>query len=160
MKYFVSYFYQVRNFPNNVLPISTAKWDPKWFHEFQSQNHLFLDKRGIVNGARAPQLVFPEENFLALEEQGQACRKDCPFYGTDCQFMKVYFEYLSTIDFNSFLDKLERYAAQVSNLTHIPLDTIVLLVHEPPTVTCAERPVLQKWFSANGMNLSEWTKPQ
>ena len=31
--FYISYFYQIRNMKHNTLPVSTAMWDPKWFHE-------------------------------------------------------------------------------------------------------------------------------
>ena len=37
-------------------------------------------------------------------------------------------------------------------------DTIVLMVYEKMDVKCAERPVLQEWFKAHGIELPEWKK--
>lgn len=34
MKFYTSYFYKLRFFTPNMLPFSTAKWDPKWYHNF------------------------------------------------------------------------------------------------------------------------------
>ena len=34
---------------------------------------------------------------------------------------------------------------------------VVLLVHEAPNCTCAERPVLRQWFKDNGFELTEWS---
>ena len=33
MKIRISYFYQVRNFKPNMIPMSTAISDPAWFHD-------------------------------------------------------------------------------------------------------------------------------
>lgn len=52
MKLAISYFYQIRNFKKNMLPLSTAVSDPAWFHENLNNNHIFIDKRGIINGIR------------------------------------------------------------------------------------------------------------
>lgn len=32
MKILISYFYQIRFFKPNMIPLSTAAFDPKWFH--------------------------------------------------------------------------------------------------------------------------------
>ena len=47
-----SYFYQIRNFKKNMLPVSTAIYDPKWYHHNLGYNNIFEDKRGILNGLR------------------------------------------------------------------------------------------------------------
>ena len=54
MKIYISYFYQIRNFPKTLIPLSTAHWDPKWYH--QKNNKVFLDKRGVLNGLRIDEL--------------------------------------------------------------------------------------------------------
>ena len=37
-----------------MIPVSTAMWDPKWFHDFTGdEDYIFKDKRGIYNGIRA-----------------------------------------------------------------------------------------------------------
>ena len=33
MKIYTSYFYQIRFFKPNMIPLSTAKYDPSWFHK-------------------------------------------------------------------------------------------------------------------------------
>ena len=37
MKIMTSYFYAIRFFKPNMIPISTAKWDPKWYHQNKGQ---------------------------------------------------------------------------------------------------------------------------
>lgn len=32
MKFYISYFYAVRFMKPNTVALSTAMWDPKWFH--------------------------------------------------------------------------------------------------------------------------------
>ena len=54
MKIYISYFYQLRFFPRNAIPLSTAVYDPAWFHDgTRDQKHKFKDKRGVINGLRA-----------------------------------------------------------------------------------------------------------
>jgi len=33
MKVRISYFYQIRNFKTNMIPMSTALSDPAWYHD-------------------------------------------------------------------------------------------------------------------------------
>ena len=42
MKVRISYFYQIRNFKSNMIPMSTCISDPKWYHDFKGKNHLFV----------------------------------------------------------------------------------------------------------------------
>ena len=61
MKIKISYFYHVRNLKQYQIPVSTAVWDPKWFHENTGNNkHIFIDKRGVVNGVRLLRLFLIE----------------------------------------------------------------------------------------------------
>ena len=57
LQFRTSYFYQVRYFNANILPFSTALSDPKWFHEDKSNNHIFLDIHGVVNGLRCEPII-------------------------------------------------------------------------------------------------------
>ena len=143
MKIYISYFYQVRFFTRNMLPVSTAMWDPKWYFKH-------IDANGIVNGLRAEMFVMPQNYIKNLEELGQMCRKDCPLK-VPCLFMKDYRKYLDTLDFNQVYQYLENILAKYSYA-----DTIVLMVHEKDTIPCAERPVIQEWFKDHGIELKEW----
>lgn len=53
MEIYTSYFYKVRFFKPNMIPISTAFSDPSWFHNFKGHNYQFIDKNGVINGLRA-----------------------------------------------------------------------------------------------------------
>lgn len=137
MKFYISYFGQMRNFTDNMLPVSTAKWDAKWF-------------KGI---ARIDDLVMPDSFVWELEQKDVMCRKNCPLHAP-CDFMMKYKEYLNTLDFDKILAKL------ILLTLHNPfIDTIVLMVYEKADIQCAERPVLQQWFKEHGIELNEWTKP-
>lgn len=71
MKFYISYFYQIRFFKPNMIPISTAKWDPKWY----SQNGKpYIDKRGVVNGLRAPVLALPDWQYNEKEMCSRPCK--------------------------------------------------------------------------------------
>lgn len=55
MQIYTSYFYQVRNMPSSVVPISIARFSPKWFNglEFKAlaPSELLLQdyKRGMLS---------------------------------------------------------------------------------------------------------------
>lgn len=151
-KIYISYFYQIRYMKPNMLPVSTAAWDPKWYHN----PYFFYDRNGVYNGSRIDILVCPKNVFESLPENAR-CDTNCPVLNKDdknrdmCPFEKAYYQYLSFLKFKTVLKALERKTILVPGI-----DTIVLLVHEPPYKRCAERVVLQKWFADNGYTLEEW----
>lgn len=159
MKFYTSYFYQLRFFTPNMIPISTAKWDPKWFHDFQDSKHVFVDKNGVYNGLRADPFVFPESFWEELEKTGEECSKECPHTSTECAFMRLYYKYLKTLDFNEIKGRCENLALRVKEKAGFEEEpVIVLLVHEKADCPCAERPILWKWFRENGVEIEEWHK--
>ena len=99
MTFLISYFYQVRNLSKNMVPISTALYDPKWFHDNKGPNNLYIDKRGIVNGARA--------SFLSPDPNNNACT-NCKNKKKNCIFKRKYEEQLSKLDFNEVKRTLEK----------------------------------------------------
>lgn len=100
MKFYTSYFYQIRFFPKTVIPISTAVWDPKWFHDFQSSDYVFKDKRGIYNGIRS-YILSP----IAVEPYCKECNHD---KAQPCAFLREYRLYLDNLDFDFVLAECER----------------------------------------------------
>ena len=40
----ISYFYNVRHMKPYQVPVSTAMYDLKWFHNNQGNGHVFIDK--------------------------------------------------------------------------------------------------------------------
>lgn len=87
MKLYTSYFYQIRFFAPNIVPVSTAVWDPKWYHNFAGQDNVFLDKRGVVNGLRAPALA------PGSQLEGSCAGKDgtavgCTHNPSTCAFLR------------------------------------------------------------------------
>lgn len=155
MKFYTSYFYQVRFFKPNMVPISTAKWDPAWFSH---NGHYYKDKNGVYNGLKALPLALPDSYWEELKGEEQ-CSKECPHDKTDCAFMRVYRKYLNTLDIHDIVHRCETLAKKVQakeGFTEEPI--IVLLVHESASCVCAERPVLQSWFHDNGYEIEEWHK--
>ena len=155
MKIYTSYFYMVRFFTPNMLPISTAKWDPKWFHNFQGQKHCFIDRRGVLNGVRADAMA-PDASCDKLCRGPETCNYINP---KQCDFLRMYRKQLDKIDFEKFIKNMAYLRANFTKLGRfknagefIP----VFLVHEAPTNPCSERVVIQQWFSDNGVKVTEW----
>lgn len=143
-----------------MIPVSTAKWDPKWFHNFTgSYDYIFKDKRGIWNGLRANILNFPEERYVENNQCGEACSlvtKD----PSKCGFMTELTRYYDSLNFQDILLNLERLGNRVKeNDGFIEEPIIVLIVYEVPSNKCSEREVLHKWFQKNGYNLTELSYP-
>lgn len=175
MKIWISYFYQVRNFTPNLIPFSTAQFDPKWFHKFEGTSKVFVDNNGVINGLRLPELCLPRTAYEHLIEKGSECSKDCGMQSAvefklkqntlrnnwqdfGCPFMNTYFNYLwNEVDFDKLMEKLEKFCNNFKK-TYPDLDDpeIVLLVHEPPSTPCAERPVLVRYFAEFGVTVKEW----
>ena len=152
MKIYTSYFYQIRFFKPYQIPLSTAAWDPKWFYN-KKQGTNYIDKNGVVNGLRADLLCLPTELY---EDE---CGKECGFIPPNCPFMVKYRKYLDSLDFNDVVKRCEALATKVkSKLNFDEEPEIILMVHEPLSRPCAERPVLQAWFSDNGYHITEWEK--
>lgn len=171
MKIYISYFYKVRFMKSNLLPISTAKWDPDWFHKdpnstsnrpFFKNYGQYLDKNCVLNGSRCESLVFPENLYKGLVASKSDCHPSCTLkYDMDsehwCPFMKNYYSYLNNLNFDCIMTYLQ---ALVNNYKYVyginkNVD-VILLVHEPSSCHCAERPVLKKWFKQHGVSVHEW----
>ena len=89
MKISTSYFYQIRYFKRNMLPVSTAVYDPAWFYNKNGPSRVYRDKNGIWNGVRFPML-----SPIALDEG--LCNKDNGCTPNDCIFIRKYREYINS----------------------------------------------------------------
>lgn len=149
MKFYVSYFYKIRFFPKSLVPVSTAVWDPKWYHDFSGNDYVFRDKRDVVNGLRIP--ILNSSKIYADE----CCCNDTVGWKYDgsgeyCDFMNKYYEYLKTLPFDKVIENLKTVNKMV------PDADVCLMVHEPTHKPCGERRPLVKWFEENGVELVEW----
>lgn len=154
MKFALSYFYQIRNFKPNMIPVSTAMWDPKWYHDWQDPNYTFIDKRGIVNGLRCEELHGDEscDNLC-----GPACENKDP---NNCAFLKNYRKCLDKYDINKLIERSEVAAAAIQaqlGFTEEPI--IVFIVYEAPNNPCSERNALLDYFKINGIECEELSYP-
>lgn len=152
-KIYISYFYQIRNFNRSMIPISTAVWDPKWYHNFQSQSHLFKDKNGVYNGIRNP-LLMPGKSCEGL------CNGRCAIkHPESCEFIKAYREQLDEINFADFITDLEDLITQYKLAEPDIEDPIpVLIVHEAPDNPCSERVPLIEWLRSHHIECEEFQK--
>ena len=153
MKVRLSYFYQIRNFKKNMIPMSTCLSDPAWFHDFQDKNYTFIDKRGILNGLR----------LLPIIVQGNSGHCGCPCETKDptqCDFIKNYESELELIDFNSMLKGMEQFCNDYCKQYNIQEEPIaVLIVYEAPNNPCSERHSLINYFNHHGVECKELDYP-
>ena len=151
----ISYFYQIRNFLPNMIPLSTAMGDPAWFHNFTyDKNYQFKDKRGIWNGIRAE--IF---NPSKVKAPDGGCRV-CEVKRKNCDFKQKYKEYLDTLDFEDIMQRFYKLNQQIQKQEHTDIDyTFVLIVHEAPSNPCSERHFLIQWFQEHNYPLSELHYP-
>ena len=152
MKYYITYFYNVRFLKPYQIPFSTALWDPKWWHDGKGYNHYFKDKNGVYNGLRVEQL-HPEPG----NSECTNCWSDHD--PTKCTFMQNYRNQLKELDFNNVIWFLETTANNIKKLEGFSEEPeIILLVYEKPDNPCSERVPLMEWFKENGVELKEYKK--
>ena len=146
MKIYTSYFYQIRNFKQNMIPISTALSDPEWFKTPIGKEY-YIDKRGIICGLRYEPLIVQKygTHYCPCEEK-EILKGDCPT-------MQEYRQLLETIDFDKMIKAFEFC------LNKLHKDTIVLIVYEAPNNLCSERIALQEYFCSRGYECKELIYP-
>lgn len=145
MKIYTSYFYQIRNFPKNLIPLSTAVSGPKWFYP------QHFDKRGVLNGIRAWPFVPQMPYGLCL---GQPCEEQ-PY---ECEFLNQYYKQLNKLD---FLQIMERFVLLKQKLCYdlgLPDIDFALMVYEVPNNPCSERQIIHRWFNDHNQPIKEWSK--
>ena len=154
-KILTSYFYQIRFFKPNYIPLSTAVFDPKWFHKNLGNTYQYFDKNNVLNGLRAEPFV-PNKDCEGLCRGPSVCITEDP---TTCEFLSTYYNQLKQLNFNSIMERFSRLAAQYKAEKNLCNDIIfVLIFHETPSNPCSERWIVQKWFKENGYELEEFNK--
>ena len=149
---YTSYFYQIRYFTPDLVPLSTAVWDPKWYHNFKSQDYSYIDKRGVICGLRVNQL-HPDKS---CDYQCVECQKTGD--PNTCDFIQKYKAQLQNINFENFMFSLEHYMdiIQKDYLKTTEQLTPIFIVHEAIGNACSERGSIQQWFNSNGVKCCEW----
>lgn len=157
MKIRTSYFYQIRHFKNNMIPISTCLWDPSWFHNFTNDyNYIFKDKRNILNGLRIETIIEQGRNS---NYEPDYCPCDKKEYQT-CSFLKNYKKNLEKINFNKMITDMQELANNYQKNEKIDEEIIlVLIVYEAPNNPCSERVPLQEYFTSHGWECTELEYP-
>lgn len=154
MKIYTSYFYQIRNFTPNIIPLSTAISDPSWYHNGRNKYITFFDKRGIINGLRA-------EPFVPGPQCHDLCHgaKECGNSPSQCTFLQVYREQLNKLNFEDILARFYQLNRKMRALENTDWEyKFALIFHEAPTNPCSERWAVQDWFKAHGYNIEEFKK--
>jgi len=147
VKLYLSYFYNIRFFPTNLVPVSTAVWDPKWYHDNKGNDYRFFDKRGIYNGVRLEEL-----NPSKVEAECIECKIKPDI--SKCGFIRNYSEYLDSLDFDSVMNKLHGLRGIMMDILGYEI-TPVIIVHEAPWNPCSERKPLIDWFTKHGVEIEE-----
>lgn len=156
MEIYTSYFYQLRFFPENAIPISTCVSDPAWFHNKRGNDYVFKDKRGVYNGIRN-ELLHPGRICEGLCGGPVGCASN----PESCLFLRAYRSQLAAINFAEFMANLSSLVERVKEREDWEEDPIVIfLVYEAPDNHCSERAALQDWFRSNGVEIKEWRPPQ
>jgi len=142
MKIYISYFAQIRNFPPNLVGLSTAVWNPKWLQKGRSQNGIiWLD---------IPPLK-PGKNCDGL------CNGKCsPKHPNNCNFLREYKNQLDKIDFNMLMEHLQVLSETIKVGEQFNDVDFALLVYEKYDNICSERWPLIQWFKEHNMELKEW----
>ncbi len=141
MKLYTSYFYQVRFFKPHMIPLSTAIWDPKWYHDNHDASYTFIDKNGVINGIRC-EALHPGRECDGLCQGAAGCTST----PDSCEFIKRYTEQLAKVDAADYIRRINNLCNKVQQqLGFIEEPVAVLLVHEAPSNPCSERWTLQKW---------------
>ena len=157
MKVRTSYFYQIRNFKRNMVPISTAIWDPAWFHNFTGDySHIFYDRRKILNGLRLEPII---EQGRHSNHGPDTCSCEHKEYNT-CSFLNNYQKNLENIDFNKMYNDMLEFAENYKKEERIDEEIIlVLIVYETPKNLCSERQSLINYFNNHGVECKELDYP-
>jgi len=149
---YTSYFYQIRFFKPYMIPLSTALWDPKWYHSNYGNDYKFYDKNGVINGLRIPQFM-PQMKSDGICLGTVKCETKNPF---ECKFLQNYYEQLCNLDFDRTIAMFERLAQAYKAKRNLKEDpVIVLIVYEPPKKLCSERIMIHKWFLEHGYPIKE-----
>lgn len=143
-----SYFYQIRHFSPNMIPVSLCLFDPTWYHKNKGQNYIYVDKRRVVNGLRFEYMII-QKNVV----HQCPCQIEEP---TECKFLKDYYEELNKLDFDYIktqLQNLAEYEKQRLKIQEEPI--IVFIFYEAWYNPCSERKVVQRYFLEHGIPCQE-----
>lgn len=139
IKIYTSYFYQIRNFTPNLIPVSVCLSDPEWYKPKNGKEY-FIDKNGVINGLRYEPLIVQNMVSPCVGAEEICAMQLLEDY--ECPFLSEYRQALY-----SFVDKEKTLKAFEYCLNKFNADTIVLIVYETPKNPCSERYALQEFFN-------------
>ena len=134
IKIVTSYFYQIRNFTPNIIPVSTALSDPAWYRPPEGKEY-YIDKRGIICGLRYEPLIVQRYGEHTCPCESKDLAPACP---TMIEYEQLLF---------SLVDKEKTLKAFEYCCNKFNADTIALIVYEAPSNKCSERAALQRFFN-------------
>ena len=157
-KFKVSYFARIRKFAPNEIPVSTAQWDPKWFHPAHNPKGVYLDKRNVINGLRV-------DPFVPNGHSG-CCPgpRECLWEPDKCNATMFLREQYSKLNYGEIMSRFAnlelRLREKFPHLAEYPELTFVFIVYEKPDNECSERHTIRWWFENMGFALPEWEEPK
>lgn len=155
MKLALSYFYQIRNFKHYMIPVSTAVWDPTWFH-LDKTTKIFKDKNNVYNGIRFEELS-PGKTCTGLCNGKDKCNIRNP---EKCLFLHNYKKQLENLDFNSLRLKCNTLADNIQRIERFPEEPIIVfMVYESYTNKCSERNIILSVLKDYNFEISELKYP-
>ena len=142
LKLYTSYWAQVRNFPRNLVGLSTTIWNPRW-------RKIGKDARGVICVDCPP--------FKPGHSCDGLCNGKCnPKHPEDCLFLQNYKSQLDKINPITIQNSLGKLAAQICRDEHLSDVDFAFLFYEVPTNPCSERVMVQRWFKEHGYEIEEW----
>lgn len=156
-KIYTSYFYQIRNFTPNLIPVSTCLSDPKWYKPPKGKEY-YIDKRGVICGLRYEPLVV--QKYCTYECIGKLSICNLAYNKNYmCELMAEYKTLLdTTVNFNKTI-KAFNYCIDLFKNHCNKEPIIVLMVYESIKNPCSERQALQEYFTSHGIKCTELDYP-
>lgn len=136
-----------------MIPLSTAVFDPKWYHQNKGKTWHFIDKNGVINGLRAEPFM-PGDDLNGLCRGPETCNTK---NSSTCDFLYFYRKQLDKLDYNEIMQRFERignFLKEELNFKEEPI--LVLIVHEAYTNPCSERWVIHDWFKSHNYPIKEF----
>ena len=128
-----SYFYKLRFFEHNMLPVSICMWDPKWY---QGMNYKGL----------APKQYDPEIDC-------EQCIKDHSdednYFNLNCNYLTNYRKQLSHYSIKNTLNDIIRLADKFYDFDKKAINNEIYLIFmgfETSAKKCSERFTLSNWI--------------
>lgn len=156
MKILTSYFYQIRFFKPNMIPLSTCLSDPVWYHKGNGKSFYYKDKNGVWNGLRAEPFVPKTYGEDTPECPGHDFCNQNP---DSCALAMKYYSQLEKLNFEEIYQRFINLGNKIKDYDGFEEEPImVLIVYEAPTNPCSERGAIQAWFKENGYLVEEFSK--